>query len=117
MTGIFHRKYRVAVYDEDPNFIDKVVKFLKSWFRNKISVESYTDSHEMFININVAKAKNRPFDMTIVGPAEGKETTVILKNANPSMKIINYKDETTLKKDTAKFVYYSNKPLIISTFC
>ena len=102
MTGLFHTKYRIAVYDEDKNLIGRIAETLKSWFDGEVVVEPYTDSHQMFVNMNLAKVYNKPFDMTIIGPAEGPETVMILKQTDPSMGVIKLKDEKSLKKDTVK---------------
>ena len=102
MTGLFHTKYRIAVYDENKDIIRRITQTLKSWFDDKIVVESYTDSREMFVDMNLAKAHNKPFDMTIVGPDQGPEAAMVLKQSDPSMGVIDLKDEKALKKDTVK---------------
>jgi len=102
MTGLFHSKYHIAVYDENKDIIRRITETLKRWFSNKVIIESYTNSYDMFIGINLAKANNKPFDMTIIGPDEGQETVMILKWVDSNMGIINLKDENSLKKDTVK---------------
>lgn len=106
MTGMFYPKYHVAVYAENNKpLVKRIAETLKSWFHNKIVVESYTDPQQMFIDFNVARAKNKAFDMTIIGADEDRAAKVVLKYADPSMEVIKYKDETTLKKDTGKLAY------------
>ncbi len=100
---MFYPKYHVAVYAENnKSLVKRISETLKSWFQNKIVVESYTDSHQMFVDFNVAKAKNKSFDMAIIGADEDRAARVVLKYADPNMEVIKYKDELTLKKDTGK---------------
>lgn len=98
-------KYRIAVFDRDSNIINKIHHSLKVWFSNKIIIKTYTNSSSMFTDLNIAKAKSLPFDMAIVGPDEGVATQLVLKNTNPGMKIVKFKDEASLKKDTANLTF------------
>lgn len=102
MTGVFKQKYKIAVYDEDISLVKRIATTLKSWFSNKIEIKSYTNSREMILDLNLAKAKNKPFDITIMGPDEWDASSIVLKHTDPSMQVIRYKDDKTLKKDTAK---------------
>lgn len=108
MTGLFHKKYNIAVYGENQLFVKRIATTLKAWFQNKAVVHSYTDSHQMFLDLNIAKAKNCPFDMTVVESKTGVEASFVLKHVDPSMEVVSYKDVATLKKETAKLCL--NKP-------
>ena len=111
MIGLFHQKYHVAVYGEDASLVNRIVNKLRSWFKNEVVVESYTDTHQMLVDFNVAQAKNKPFDMAILGPEEGMESKIFLKHTNPLMDIIGYKDEKTLKKETVRLSMKRSKEL------
>lgn len=104
MTGLFHNKYHIAIYDEDQTVIARIAGMLKSWFRNKMVIESYTDPHQMLVDVNIAKAKNKPFDMTVIGGGD-EGATYILQKTNPSMRVVTYTDEKTLKKETVKLTF------------
>lgn len=104
MTGLFHNKYRIAVYSENGRLVKRISSVIKTLFQKKGIVESYTDSHQMFVDLNVAKAKNCPFDITIVSPPEGYEAKLILKKSNPKMEVVEYTDDMELKTHVNRWI-------------
>lgn len=104
MTGLFVKKYHVAIYDEDENFIERIASALKLWYDRRIVIESYTDSSRMFQAVNMCNAKNKPFDLAIFGSNESKVKEIILKHTCPNLPIVTFKDEAKLQKETSKFL-------------
>ncbi len=47
--------------------------------------------------MNIAKAKNNPFDAIILGSTDGIETSCVLKQSNPDLEIIKYTDKESIK--------------------
>ena len=103
MTGFIFKKYHVAVLEENESFLARMIISLKSWYQNKIVVEPFTSSREMFEAINVNEVKNKPFDVAVLN-SEGDVEQMILKRSNPSLKVIRCQDEQSLKKETAKIL-------------
>lgn len=103
MTGLLLKKYHIAVFNEDEEFVQRILSSLKSWYENRIIVETYTDSYSMFEAVNTSKVKNRPFDLAIFNSDEyaGK---MVLKQTSPSLQVLLCKDEASLKKETSKIL-------------
>lgn len=104
MTGLFVKKYHVAIFDEDESFIERITNALKSWYDKRIVIESYTDSSSMFKAVNMSNAKNKPFDLAIFGSNDCKAKEMILKHTCPNLPIVTFKDETKLQKEASKFL-------------
>ena len=102
MNKLFKSKYKVIIFDTDINFINNIVKTLKSWFSNKIKIEKFTTTNTFLFNVNIENDKKCPYNLAILGPTEGKEFSYMLKKYNPNMKIIQCKDINKLKKETLK---------------
>ena len=103
MTGKILKKYHVAVMDEDANFVSQIVFALKSWFNKSMVVEQYTDPRSMFEAINACKAKECPFDLTVMSVKDEAEK-MVLHQTDPKMPVLLCKDIKTLKSDTAKIL-------------
>ena len=102
MTGLLMKKYHVAVLDNNNNgFVKKVVGVLKTWYNNKIVIQTYQDTHEMFEAVNVNRAKNKPFDMAVVSPDQMAER-LVLQRANPNLKVVVCEDEQAFRAASAK---------------
>lgn len=106
MFKFFKFRYKVAIYHENSNIISWILFKLKRWYKYKIKIKSYTDYKVMFSEINMAKAKNSPFDVIILGPDE-YEALAILKNCQPNTDVIMFTNEAELKSKTYKFNRYS----------
>lgn len=104
MTGLFVKKYHVAIFDENENFIERITNALKSWYSSRIVIETYTDSSSMFQAVNMCNAKNRPFDLAIFGSKDSKAKEMILKHTCPKLPIVTFKDEAKLQKEASKFL-------------
>jgi hypothetical protein len=103
MTGLFVKKYHVAILEENQAFVSSMVSALKSWYNSRIVVETYSDSIKMFEGINNSKAKHRPFDLTVIGINCVAEKA-ILNQTEPKMPVLLCKDLTTLRKEASKFL-------------
>ena len=102
MTGLLIKKYHIAILDESNNgFVTKVIGALKTWYSNRVIIEIYTNTHEMFEAVNLNKARNKPFDLAIVS-SELLAERLVLQRANPKMKVIVCEDEQTFKQETSK---------------
>jgi hypothetical protein len=100
--NIFAHKLKIAIFDNTNNSSnkDKIFDLLKKMFGGKVLIEFYSDTKEMFVALNIAKAKNKPFDATILGGTEEMETKIVLQRMNPSMDVISYVDDDTFKYET-----------------
>ena len=96
MTGLFIKKYHVAVLEEDENFLAKMIGAMKTWYQGHIVVEGFTDSRNMFEAINLSKAKNRPFDLAILSSDEFLEK-MVLKQSVPSLNVVMCNDVASLR--------------------
>jgi hypothetical protein len=101
MASSLFRKYHVAVVDSDPSYVKKVLQALKDLYSNKVVVQTYTEHSKMFLDINLAAANRRPFDLAIM-KSEEKPTSMVLKRTNPSVKIVMCDNVQSLEQDTAK---------------
>lgn len=105
MTGLFFKKYHVAIYGENENFIKRISDALRLWYNNRVVIQVYTNSKHMFDDVNICSAKNNPFDLAIFGPDElCKSKQMILKYSFPDLPTLLFKDEEELQKDTSKFL-------------
>lgn len=106
MTGLFVKKYHVAIFDENKNenFIKRITNALNSWYNRRIVIEIYTDSSSMFHAVNMSNAKNKPFDLAIFGSKNSKVKEMILKHTCPNLPVVTFKDEDKLQKETSKFL-------------
>lgn len=104
MTGLFVKKYHVAIFDEDESFIERISNALKSWYDRRIIIEIYTDSSSMFQAVNMCNAKNKPFDLAIFCSKNSKAKEMILKHTCPNLPIVTFKDEAKLQKEASKFL-------------
>ena len=61
--NIFAHKLKIAIFDNTNNSSnkDKIFDLLKKMFGGKVLIEFYSDTKEMFVALNIAKAKNKPF--------------------------------------------------------
>jgi hypothetical protein len=103
MTGLFVKKYHVAVMDEDKTFASQVVSALKSLYNSRIVIETYSDSQQMFNAINDFKAKSCPFDLMVMSPNDIAEK-MILQITDPKMPVLLCQDIKTLKVEASKFL-------------
>jgi hypothetical protein len=101
MIGTLSRKYHVAIVDSDPGFVKTMVQALTEWYSNKVVVQTYTDRKRMFLEMNIAAAKEKPFDMAIMKTDE-LPTSMVLKRTNPSVKVVMCDNVQKLKQETAK---------------
>jgi hypothetical protein len=101
MTGLFIKKYHVAVLDNNNEFVSTIVNSLKSWYNDKIVVETYKNAHDMFEAVNINEIRNNPFDLAVLTPAQYAEK-MVLKQSNPDLKVILCKDPQALKFETVK---------------
>jgi hypothetical protein len=95
----FRKKYHVAVVDSDPGFVHRMVEALKEWYSNRVIVQSYTSHDQMFVDLNLAKCSKKPFDMAVMKPEE-LPTSMILRRAMPSLKVVMCEDLQNLKRQT-----------------
>jgi len=103
MAGLLSKKYHIAILDNDDGFVARMVESLKSWYSNKIVIQTYQDTHSMFEAVNVKNARNKPFDLAVMSPDQMAER-LILQRANPNLKVVVYHDEQTLKDETSKLL-------------
>lgn len=103
MTGLLLKKYHVAVFDEDEGFVRRTIDTLKRWYKNKIVIKSYTNSHEMFEALNINSAKNSPFDLAVFNSDEVAEKLVV-KQIYPDLPVVLCKDEHMLKRESSKIL-------------
>lgn len=102
MTGLLTKKYHVAILDNtEEGFVSKVVGALQEWYKNRIVIKTYTDTRTMFEAVNLNKAKNKPFDMAVISP-ELMAERMVLQRANPQLKVVVCKDESSFKNETSK---------------
>jgi hypothetical protein len=104
MTGLFVKKYHVAIFDEDGSFVERITNVLKLWYNRRIVIESYTDSSSMFQAVNMCNAKNKPFDLAIFGSKDSKAKEMVLKHTCPNLPVVTFKDEAKLQKEASKFL-------------
>lgn len=105
MTGLFIKKYYVAIYDENEDSINRIINALKSWYDNRIVIESYDNPNNMFRAVNMSNAKNRPFDLAIFGSDDiFKAKQMILKYTCPDLPVVSFKDEEKLHREVSKFL-------------
>lgn len=101
MTGIFIKKYHIAVLDESENdsgFKQTITNFFKTEYtQTKVKIEKFSDTYEMFKSININESNNNPFDLIIMTQQQ-KIHELILHHSNPSVSVILFEDEKTLKK-------------------
>lgn len=103
MTGLFKKKYHIAILDKNGGFIKTVKDSLLDLYRNKVVVQTYDDSDLLFKDMNINKVKNNPFDLAILSPAEFAEQ-MVLKHSHPKLKILMCADVNGLKQETAKLL-------------
>ncbi len=101
MTGLIVKKYHVAVLDEDGSFLTRVITTLRMWYNNKVVVKTYANSRQMFEGISINKAKNCPFDAAVLSSKDAP-ISMVLKQTDPSLKILMCKDEQTFKMEVTK---------------
>lgn len=101
MTGLLIKKYHIAILDNETDFVKKVVLSLKQWYSDKIVIKTFSDTYAMFEAVSVNKARNKPFDMAVVSPEQIAER-MVLQRANPTLKVVAYSNEKTLKSDASK---------------
>lgn len=100
---IFRKKYHVAVVDSDPGFVRRMVEALQKWYSNRIVVESYTSHDKMFVDLNVANASKKPFDMAIMKNEE-LPTSMVLRRSMPALKVVMCDDVHNLRMQTASLL-------------
>lgn len=101
MTGLFIKKYHVAVLEEDENFLSRMMDAMKTWYQGRIVIEGFTDSRDMFEAINLSKAKKEPFDMAILSLNEVPEK-LVLKQSVPSLNVVMCNDVASLKSEASR---------------
>ncbi len=101
--SLLSRKYQIAVIDADPTFLIRMANALKDWYSNKITVKTYKDYDSLFLGINMAEVKQKPFDMAIM-KTEELPTSMVLKHTKPAIKVLMCDSVQTLKSETDKFV-------------
>lgn len=102
---LFQPKFKVAIFCKNQNIINNISNALKKIFDDKICIEFYGNTHDMFVAINVAKAKNCPFNIAIIGSQDELEARIVLQRSNPSMEVISYVDDATLRSQTQTLYY------------
>jgi hypothetical protein len=101
MIGVIFKKYHIAVLDDDINFITKMVSALKLWYDDKVVIESFDNPRDMFEAVHISEVNHKPFDFAVLSPNEEMEK-LVLRQSNPSLKVILCKDENSLKSETSK---------------
>lgn len=105
MTGVFVKKYHVAIFDENEQFLKQISNSLKLWYNKRIVIETYSDPSCMFKAVNMNNAKNKPFDLAIFGSTDlTKVNRIILKHTCPDLPILMFKNDEKLQKETSKFL-------------
>jgi hypothetical protein len=103
MTGLFVKKYHVAILDENNAFVSQIVSALKLWYNHRVVVETYSNSKKMFEGINYSKAKKCPFDLAVMGKDDIAEKA-ILNRTDPKMPVLLCKDLPTFRQEASKFL-------------
>lgn len=103
MTGLLIKKYHIAILDENQCFLARIVNSLKGWYNNKIVIKTYKNSESLIEAVNLNKAKNNPFDLTVLRRKEYAEK-LILQRSNPNMTILVCDSCEDLKKITDKLL-------------
>jgi hypothetical protein len=98
MTGLLNNKYHVAILKDDTDFISHAKDILRKCY-DKIVIETFADSHSLIEGVNLNKANNSPFDLTVLSPDEYVEK-LILQKRNPDMKILVCKTVEDFQKET-----------------
>jgi hypothetical protein len=97
MTSLFKKKLKFAIYCENESMCDNISLVLKKMFKNNIIIKLYNDTFELFKELNIARATNKPFDAAIVNSEEELETKIVLQKSNPGIKVFSYVDAKTLQ--------------------
>jgi hypothetical protein len=110
MIGLFHSKYRIAVYDPNILIVNEIVRNIEQMFNHSVVLDKFIDIKDMFMTLNISKAKKNPIDIAILGESDGIETEFILHRTNPDMEIIKYKDIDSLKNSPIIRFIHPNLP-------
>lgn len=103
MTGLFVKKFHVAVLDSDQGTFNGAVSSLKAICNHKVVVKTFSNSRALFQAINLEQATNHPFDMAVVSPNQLAEK-MVLKQSNPDLRVVVCKDAQTLRDETLKLL-------------
>lgn len=103
MTGLLHRKYNIAVLEENTVKMGIIIDLIKSWFGKRVVVKSYSDSKKLIRAINMNDAQNHPIDVAVLGPDEIAEKCLI-QRYNPKTAVIVCDDYDTFKRDAYKIL-------------
>lgn len=103
MTGLLVKKHHIAVLGNDKNsgFVSQMVNALRQWYSDKVVIETYDDTYDLFEAVNVNRVRNKPFDVAIMTPQKMAEK-LVLQRSNPSLKVIVCQDAKTFKTEATK---------------
>lgn len=90
---------RTVVIDEDKEELRKVLDIIRATYGSwSIIVKGFSDYRDFFEEIEVAKAKRRPYKYAFLRGKNDAPAVLILKRADPEVKTIRYSDTQNLSK-------------------
>lgn len=91
VNKLLGRRFHAAVVDENQETLSQAVDKIKNTYQEDVDVEGFTNYHELFLRLNVSKAKEYPFDVALVHEFQTNYMlSNLLKRTDPSLKLIKY---------------------------
>lgn len=85
-----------AVVNKDQFALEKEVEMLQKTYGPWCRIRGFANYHQLFLALHLAKAKKRPFSMAFIRESEPVEGELVLKRADPSIKMYKYSDTQNL---------------------
>ena len=90
---------RTVVIDEDKEELQKALEIIRATYgRWGIVVKGFSSYRDFFEEIEVAKAKRRPYKYAFLHGKNDAPAALILNRADPEVKTIRYSDTQNLSK-------------------
>lgn len=98
MIGLFHKRYHVAILENNENIVE-VINSIKHWYNDNVVIKIYHTSQSLFQGISENTLKHKPFDMAVLSESNNKAEQLVLKRSNPDLAVVLYKNNEQYKLD------------------
>jgi len=103
MSGSLFKQHRVAIFNENSNFMDKIINVVRSFYPSHLKLKTYTDCNELLVDINYNRSTKHPFELIILDSEKMAEKRVI-EYTNPDVRVLLSTKGTTLKGKLEKMM-------------
>jgi uncharacterized protein (UPF0305 family) len=99
LSKFLGRRFHAAIVDENEDTLAQAITEMKLQYKEDVDVEGFTNYRDLFLRLNVSKAKDYPFDVALIHEYQTNLLlSNILKRTDPNLKLVKYQDPKSINE-------------------